>query len=438
MIKYSVMHPHAGGRVHPNVYRMLLFSFFTGLATAISQMGLFDTYLYIQSGHSNSSVGLAESISGVVQVLVVLPACFIADKCPRSRVLRICGVVSVLYVALAIFGVYYDDILLIYSSLVVFGMYSAVETSTSFALFSDSVPQGDRALWMSRVAVLMHVAMGVGPLVSLGMFCYLGDHWNLLILHKVLIFGFLLLLPANLFLLNWNDIPTSPLKGFESQSDHPLIDRPRTHNPLVPFLVCLNDVITCVGAGMTVKFFPLFFKNDYGLSPTELQALFAVYSLSFAVFTWLCEKLASRIGRVHGSLLFSLGGVACLFSLAYVSSLPCVILVFILRGALQNSIYPIDRSILMDFVPSDQRGRWNSLESLSAMTWSGSAVLGGYLMDSHDYRFTFVITGYIYLAACCMRIPLLWMVPRKEKFLQKASFFLDDLMMSPSPRFFPQ
>jgi hypothetical protein len=70
----------------------------------------------------------------------------------------------------------------------------------------------------------------------------------------------------------------------------------------------------------------------------------------------------------------------------------------------------------MDFVPSDQRGRWNSIESISAMTWSGSAVIGGYLMDSHDYRFTFVITGWIYLVACCLRTPLLFLVPKQEKF----------------------
>jgi MFS family permease len=331
-------------------------------------------------------------------------------------------------------GVYYDSVALIYASLVLFGMYSAIESATSFALFSDSVPQGDRALWMSRQAVVSQIAMGVGPLVSLGMFHYLGDSWSLGILRKVLIFGYFLLIPASLFLLNWKDIVSSRISH-----DAPFI--PTKARSLVPYLICLNDVITCIGAGMTVKFFPLFFKNDYDLSPIQLQVLFAVYCMSFALFTWLCERATSRIGRVQGSLLFSLGAVACLFTLAYVRYLPLVILVFILRGALQNSIYPIDRSIVMDFVPSDQRGRWNAVESLSAITWSGSAVVGGYLMDTHDYRFTFVITGYIYLAACCLRVPLLWMVPRREKFIQAKSFISDiPSMMSPlapSPRTFP-
>lgn len=36
---------------------------------------------------------------------------------------------------------------------------------------------------------------------------------------------------------------------------------------MVPWLICILDVVSAVGAGMTVKFFPLFFKEDYGLNP---------------------------------------------------------------------------------------------------------------------------------------------------------------------------
>lgn len=59
------------------------------------------------------------------------------------------------------------------------------------------------------------------------------------------------------------------------------------------------DVVTAIGAGMTVKFFPLFFKQDYGLNPGQIQLLFAVYGLSFGFFTWLCEKAAAKLGRVQ-------------------------------------------------------------------------------------------------------------------------------------------
>jgi MFS family permease len=425
-----------------NVTKMFWFCVIYGVASSIALMGLFDAYLFIKSGNSNSSVGFAESVSGITQVLVVIPAGYIADRFSRSRILTFCAALSVAYVAFAAWGILFDDFALIYVSLVLGGVYAAIQNTTSYALFSDSIPQGQRALWMSRISIATQVAMGVGPAVSLALLVYLGDDWNLTVLHTVLVAGFVLMIPANWFLLGWNDIPPSASPSYSPHTegaDHPLLSHPRKRRfSIVPYMICLNDVITCIGAGMTVKFFPLFFKNDYGFSPVELQALFCVYCLAFALFTWLCEKVAARAGRVQSSMLFSLCGVTCLFSLAYLENLYLVVLVFILRGAFQNSIYPIDRSIIMDFVPSDQRGRWNSLESISAMTWSGSAVLGGYMMDSHDYRYTFVITAWIYLAACVLRIPLLFLVPKQEKFVQAKIVSAMRSPISSSPIMFAQ
>jgi len=419
MTTYTIIGSSVAETQHPNLNKMIWFCGIYGLAAAIAQMGIFDTYLYMRSNDSNSAVGLAESVSGITQVLVVLPAGYIADRFSRSKILRYCMILAFIFVGISIYGIYFDSIHYIYLSLILGGIYNAIQNSTSFALFSDSIPQGDRASWMSKVAVITQISMGVGPLLGYFLFKYFGDVWDISVLHTILIIGFLLMIPANMFLANWSDIP----KGTFSPPVNPDIDSPLLVSPtkvvsasIVPYIVCMNDVITCIGAGMTVKFFPLFFKNDYGFDPTHLQLLFTVYCFAFALFTWACEKVASKIGRVQSSMIFSLCGVLCLFSLAYLESLPLVVVVFILRGAFQNAIYPIDRSIIMDFVPSDQRGRWNSIESISAMTWSGSAVIGGYLMDSHDYRYTFVITGWIYLVACCLRTPLLFLVPKQEKF----------------------
>ena len=69
-----------------------------------------------------------------------------------------------------------------------------------------------------------------------------------------------------------------------------------------------------------------------------------------------------------------------------------------------NSTKPLTKSILMDFVPKHQRGRWQSLESVNMATWSGSAVLGGYLIDEYGFAGIFCATAV--MQACAM-IPLL-------------------------------
>jgi hypothetical protein len=49
--------------------------------------------------------------------------------------------------------------------------------------------------------------------------------------------------------------------------------------------------------------------------------------------------------------------------------------IFVLRTALINCAQPLRKTMLNDFVPKDQRGRWNSLDSFRRMGWSGRYVV---------------------------------------------------------------
>ena len=46
-----------------------------------------------------------------------------------------------------------------------------------------------------------------------------------------------------------------------------------------------------------------------------------------------------------------------------------------------NSTGALSRSVLMDNVTKDERGKWSALESVNMFSWSGSAALGGLLVD---------------------------------------------------------
>merc|ERR1712062_678146 len=92
-----------------------------------------------------------------------------------------------------------------------------------------------------------------------------------------------------------------------------------------------------------------------------------------------------------------------------------VLPLYIVRGALMNARGPIVRAMVMDLVPTEVRGRWNSVQSLSSFTWSGSAALGGYIADVGDYRFTFAVTASVYsfsFLICCL---LLFVCPKEKK-----------------------
>ncbi|KAF4693410.1 hypothetical protein FOZ62_013467, partial [Perkinsus olseni] len=111
--------------------------------------------------------------------------------------------------------------------------------------------------------------------------------------------------------------------------------------------------------------------------------------------------------------LFAGIGTACLYGLSWLYPLPLLLAVYFIRGGFQNAVYPLDRSLIMDYVVSKQRGRWNAVESITAASWAGSAALGGWLCDGHDYRYAFGITAHIYTVSLLMRIPLFFLVKEK-------------------------
>lgn len=172
---------------------------------------------------------------------------------------------------------------------------------------------------------------------------------------------------------------------------------------------------------MTVKFFNLFFIQDEKFLPVQISLLQTAYPLIIAVFMKVTQRAAKPLGRSQASLAFFSCNVFCLLVLGEVSNLPLLIAVYLLRGGFANSSSPLDRSIMMDFTPSSQRGRWNAVESFTGMTWSGSAFIGGILSDSRDYRYTFRITASVYAVACLVYSPLLGLVPRREGDVAKQS-----------------
>lgn len=179
----------------------------------------------------------------------------------------------------------------------------------------------------------------------------------------------------------------------------------------VPWLIFISHCITFCGAGMTVKYFPLYFKTEYDFKPIHTCLLSSTYTLFIVAFTYAIQRVAIRWGRAQASLVFTALGVSCLFLLVCLRKLPLVILVYLLRGALQNASTPLDRSLVMDCIDPQHVGKWSALQSLATMMWSLSALFGGLIADRVSYRSTFVITGCVYIVSEIVYLPILWLLP---------------------------
>lgn len=60
-----------------------------------------------------------------------------------------------------------------------------------------------------------------------------------------------------------------------------------------------------------------------------------------------------------------------------------------------NSVKPLTKSIIMDIVPKEQRAKWTAAEAINMASWSGSAMLGGYLIDKYGIVPSFITTAVL-------------------------------------------
>lgn len=188
---------------------------------------------------------------------------------------------------------------------------------------------------------------------------------------------------------------------------------PLLHARNVPLILFLSDLVSALASGMTLRFFPLWLKDKVHLSPSTALLTESVSYLSITCFSPLMLLLKAKVGRVWVIVLTRLIGVGILFSLAFLESTwstwQLILPLYLVRMGLMNSVTALKQS-MNDYAPKKIRGRWNALDSVKSVGWSGSAILGGYLVDMYGYRSTFMLTACAALIGTALKLPLLWIV----------------------------
>ena len=77
-------------------------------------------------------------------------------------------------------------------------------------------------------------------------------------------------------------------------------------------------------------------------------------------------------------------------------------------------VHRLQKSILNDYVKKEERGFWNALESITRVGWSGSAMVGGVIVNRFGFGWSFGLTAGMQFLAWCIRCTLLPLVPRRE------------------------
>ena len=179
----------------------------------------------------------------------------------------------------------------------------------------------------------------------------------------------------------------------------------------IPYWVVAGDFLSSVAAGMTVRYFPLFFIHAYGVEPIGLTILFTISTVVVTAWAALIKVIASKVtkNRLTAAIAFRFCGSLCTFYMAFAPGAAAnfypMAVMFVLRMAFMNATFGLTRSVIMDHVPSAQRAKWSAVESVTSFTWAGSALVGGIIADHHGYRATFSVTATIGAVASMIAVP---------------------------------
>ncbi|CAJ1344829.1 unnamed protein product [Effrenium voratum] len=386
---------------------------------------------------SNLFVGLANSAQGILSILIMYPIGWIGDKTNRYHLLRGNVLVAVLSGAAMLAAVYSLSLPLLFTGICIFTWYQQTISSTIYACLADNVIGERRTRAGVNYKTFSALAMSFGPAIQLVVVLWgpTEDSWTMSTFELLLLPGWLILplivLSVSLMVPVGKELSSIPNTDDAQDCPHSPIRKRISEAWLeqcvlgslkrrfvVPLLVNVFFIATLLANGMTVRYFSLYFTQVLRFSPAQLCILNAVCRLFIAGFAQLGKPLSVLLGRCNLAVVLHIGSAIATLGIYgggfFKPSVLVACACYLLRFACLHARDPVLYSITMDCVPQSQRSRWAALNSLRTLSFSASAVLGGFLADRHGYEYSFNVTIVSLLACTVIMLPAVLWFPKQE------------------------
>ena len=326
-------------------------------------------------GGSNLIVGYVSFFGGLVLLIGIFPAGILADRFSRKISLRI----GLLFTFFGFFFFYLSNSLFdIYISFGIFNLGNAFIRPSRDAMIADSVVNNKREKIYGQLFSLQSISNGLGPLIAVFLFLVIGDNWQINTMKQVLFVGLFGLL-IGIIIMFFMDDKYSLGSESESTINNNHNDDNITNiyqnkkfkilqfikeNNFTLFIVFLGLIIS-IGAGMSVRFFPIFFKDYYNLPPTIVNFIYFLVALLTGLMAIIVTKYVNTVGKIESIISVQLIAIISLFIIALIPPLSILIPIFLIRGSFMNASQPVKNAMIMDLVPKRNRGIFQSLQVLS-------------------------------------------------------------------------
>lgn len=381
------------GRYSLPVWRILLHSLLFGLALSIADL-LFNFYL-VSLGYQADTAGLLSTVSRAAGMLVGLPIGLLIDRLGSQRALLLgvavySGGWVLLLQAEALWA-------LIGAQFIVGAAYLLASTAVTpllAAVTRDTQRASVFGLNASAtliVGLLGSVLGGVLPAFSGGLLEVSAQHTAAyrLALSVVIGLGVLAMLPV----LGSFSVAESERKG-PGDAPEPALLKPAR---LLHF--SLPAMLLGVAGGAILPFQNLFFREQFGLSDTQVGVALAWAALGMGLGALVGAPVAAQLGLRRGAALLRLGAAAGTIIMLAPVTLPAAY-GLILRGLFVAASYPLVDALAMRSSSPRQRGTLMSVMSvLWAGGWALSAAASGWVQVRWGFAPLLVVAAIMYVAS---------------------------------------
>lgn len=169
------------------------------------------------------------------------------------------------------------------------------------------------------------------------------------------------------------------------------------------FRLTLPTFLIGLGAGLTIPFLNLYFRDRFGRDPADIGAYFAVAQVLTTAGFVAGPALARRFTHVRTIVATELLSIPFFLLLAVTGNLGVAVGAFWIRGALMNMNGPVATAFAMEAVPADQQTVTNSLRTFAwNASWMISTAWGGWLIERHGFAPGMFLTMGLYAAAAAL------------------------------------
>ncbi|MHA2273817.1 MAG: MFS transporter [Candidatus Hodarchaeales archaeon] len=396
-----------------NIRAAYIGAIFQSIGFGMLWMNILSIFIFILADESTTMLGLVSAVAGIVSTIFLFPSGLIADRWRRDVLVWIGSGFAIIALAILVISV---NIGMVIVAELFIGAALGISGTAREALLADSIPTGKRSKVYADLFFLNMIFSAVGPALNIVLFFYLGDKWDISILRAVIFVSAIFISIAScstFFMADKNAL------GKESESLASTAieeDTEERSSFTIPIIIVISGLIIGFGAGMTVYFFPIFFKEEYSVSPILLNAIFMFMNITTGFSGIAGQRISKRLGLVETMFLLQMSAV---YALAFITQFPPLFLLiplFIARNAFMNAAGPLNRTIVMDRIAKRHRAKWNSLEQLSwGFFWNVSAALGGWIIENFGFRVCFTITATLYMTATLLLLVLFGRVEQEGK-----------------------